>query len=229
MELVSEANFGLFEAASRFDETRGYKFISYAVWWIRQSIHEALGQVGRAARYSANRWTDYKKLRAEADRQATTDGRELSLGQVAERLGFDDDRLKYALSASAPDVSLDAPAFPDQGEEATDWGSLLPALDASFELEFEFDTLKQVLRDSMAVLSRREAYILNRYFGLDGEPPISLEEIGHFVGVTRERTRQLRNQALDKIREHSGESLVDFIEPATASRSIQSPFLAGDS
>ena len=212
MELISEANTGLFEAAKRFDEARGYKFISYAVWWIRQSIHEALGKVGSVARFSANRWTDYKKLRSEAERMTGIDGREPTFDEVAERLGFDDERVQHALNVSAPDVSLDAFVTEEGG---VDWGSLLPAIDAGFEVEFEYDSLKQVLRESMSVLSEREAYILNRYFGLDGEPAISLENISDFVGVTRERTRQLRNQALDKIREHAGESLEDFLEPST--------------
>lgn len=214
MELISEANLGLFEAAKRFDEARGYKFISYAVWWIRQSIHEALGRVGSIARFSANRWTDFKKLRAEADKMTGLDGREPTFDEVADRLGFDDERVQHALNVSLPDVSLDAPVSSEEG--STDWSSFLPALDASFEVEFEYEGLKRVVRESMSVLSEREAYILNRYFGLDGEPPVSLEEISGFVGVTRERTRQLRNQALNTIRDHAGDALEDYLEPTTA-------------
>jgi len=214
MELISEANIGLFEAAKRFDEARGYKFISYAVWWIRQSIHEALGRVGSVARFSANRWTDFKKLRSEADRMTGLDGREPTFEEVADRLGFDDERVQHALNVSLPDVSLDAPV--SDGEGSTDWSSFLPAIDASFEVEFEYEGLKRVVRESMSVLSEREAYILNRYFGLDGEPPVSLEEISGFVGVTRERTRQLRNQALNTIRDHVGDALEDYLEPTTA-------------
>ena len=214
MELISEANLGLFEAARRFDEKRGYKFISYAVWWIRQSIHDALGRVGNISRYSANRWTDFKKLRGEADRITGLDGREPTFDEVADRLGFDDERVQHALNVSLPDVSLDALVSNEEG--SADWGSFLPAIEAGFEVEFEYEGLKRVLRESMSVLSEREAYILKRYFGLDGEPPVSLEEISGFVGVTRERTRQLRNQALDRIREHAGDALEDYLEPATA-------------
>ena len=206
-ELVSEGNQGLLKAAERFDESRGCKFITYAVWWIRQAMHEALRRRRRVTDFSAKQWDDYKRIRHRADQLANLLGDGPSIETVSEELGFDRDRTNHALGASLREVSLDAPVFEHRGD--TTWLSTLAAAD-DVDAEWEQEAMRERVRASLGVLNEREERILRLYYGLDGEPPMKLEEIGGLIGVTRERTRQIRNRALEKIRQRCGDYLSEF-------------------
>ena len=200
-ELVSEGNQGLLKAAGRFDESRGCKFITYAVWWIRQAIHEALRRRRRVTDFSAKQWGDYKRIRDKTQELTNLSGDGPSLEAVSDELGFDMDRAVHALGASVSEVSLDAPVFTDRSDMS--WVSMLASPD-DVAAELEQKSMQEKVQASLGVLDGREARIVRLYYGLDGEPPMKLEQIGALIGVTRERTRQIRNRALDKIRQRCG-------------------------
>ncbi len=207
-ELVSEGNMGLIKAAQRFDPERNCKLITYAVWWIRESIHSALRRTKGSTTLTANRLVDFKQLKRQASDLSQDLGIELSLQETSDRMGFDPDRTRELLNAAAPDLSLDAPIY--ECSEAT-WETQFAAEGNSVEDELEREALAGIVHESLLVLDEREQYIVQRYFGLDGKNGETLEEIGAALGITRERARQLRNRALDKIRERHGDILVDFV------------------
>ena len=207
LELISEGNMGLIKAVSRFDEQRGFKFITYAVWWIRQSIHSALTKSKGGTAQTRGSLGDYKRIKKESRNLGQLLGEEPSLEELSEQIGFDIERTERALRTAVPDLSLDAPVFEEGG---ISWDSLLVAEDANIEEEFERKALSYATQRSLEILDEREAFIIRRYFGLDGKAPIYLEEIGVLLGITRERTRQLRNRAIEKIRHHYGNTLAEF-------------------
>lgn len=207
-ELVSEGNMGLIKAARRFDPERNCKLITYAVWWIRESIHSALRRAKGSTTLTANRLVDYKRLKRQADDLSQDLGMELSLQETSERLGFDADRTHELLNAAAPDLSLDTP-ISERGD--TTWETQFAAEGDSVEDELEREALAGIVNQSLQALDEREQYIVRRYFGLDGKSGDTLEEVGTALGITRERARQLRNRALGKIRERHGNLLVDFV------------------
>ena len=208
-ELVSEGNEGLFKAAERFDENRGYKFITYAVWWIRQSIHNALRQRRRVTGFSAKQWEDFKKIRNKADELAELPTEGSTFESVSEELGFTPDRVAHALGASRSEVSLDAPVVEHSSDVS--WVSMLASTD-DVDADYDRKAMMDEVRGSLRTLDEREARILRLYYGLEGERPMNLEKIGAVLGVTRERTRQIRNTALEKIRAACGDSLSEFCE-----------------
>ena len=206
-ELISEGNMGLLEAVKRFDETRGFKFITYAVWWIRQAILKALAEQGKIARPPMSQLNDLQKVEKQTSLLAQRLGRDPTLEEVAASAKISLDRARNALETGQRDLSLDMPVYP--GEE----DSLLSVFDAgenSLEEDLERDHLSQALRTSMKVLDAREHQIIRAYFGLDNCAPMTLEKIGEGLGLTRERVRQLRDRALAKIRLHCGEMLLEL-------------------
>jgi len=207
IELVSEGNYGLMEAVKRFDETRGFKFITYAVWWIRQAILKALAEQGKIARPPMSQLNDLQKVEKQSSLLAQRLGRDPTLEEVAASAKISLDRARNALETGQRDLSLDMPVYP--GEE----DSLLSIFDpgtSSLEEDLERDHLNQALRAGMKVLDAREHHIIRAYFGLDGCAPLTLEKIGEGLGLTRERVRQLRDRALEKIRLHCGEMLLEL-------------------
>ncbi len=207
IELVSEGNYGLIEAVKRFDETRGFKFITYAVWWIRQAILKALAEQGKIARPPMSQLNDLQKVEKQTSLLAQRLGRDPTLEEVAASAKISLDRARNALETGQRDLSLDMPVYP--GEE----DSLLSIFDVgenSLEENLERDHLSQALRTSMKVLDAREHQIIRAYFGLDSCAPMTLEKIGDNLGLTRERVRQLRDRALGKIRLHCGEMLLEL-------------------
>ena len=207
-ELVSEGNMGLIKAARRFDPERNCKLITYAVWWIRESIHSALRRAKGSTTLTANRLVDFKRLKRQANDLSQNLGMELSLLETSERMGFDSDRTHELLNAATPDLSLDAPLF-ERGKTTLEMQ--FAAEGDSVEDELEREALADIVRESLQALDEREQYIVRRYFGLDDKSSETLEEVGATLGITRERARQLRNRALQKIRERHGDTLVDFV------------------
>ena len=206
-ELISEGNVGLMLATRRFDEKRGHKFITYAVWWIRQAILRALAQAGQPTAVPANQRHDQREINKAADRLSQQLGREPSLEDVAEQLGFRPQRARAVQTGSQPALSLDAPIFSDQATTP-----LMALVDKNADLEAgaEAGELVEILRGGLADLPSREREILRAYFGLDGERPLTLDQIGLRLGVTRERVRQLKNRALSHLRERCGHKLAAF-------------------
>ncbi len=200
-DLINEGNVGLIRAASRFDETRGFKFISYAVWWIRQAIMQALAEQSRTVRLPLNRVASLAKiarttaaLEQQFEREPTTEelasALEMRVGEVADN---------KQLSGRA--ISMSAPL--KDGED----GSLLDVLadkdEKAPDHELESNSLKQEISRSLSMLSSREAEVLRFHFGLDGSKPLSLDEIGHEFSLTRERVRQIKEKAIRKLRSSS--------------------------
>ena len=207
MELISEGNVGLLEAIRRFDETRGFKFITYAVWWIRQAILKSLAEQGKISKPPMSRINDLQKIDKQSGLLAHKLGRMPTFDEVADQVDISLARTHNAVAISQQDVYLDAPAF---GEEDTTLMDL-QAGDAEGADEVLARTeLNRTLEDCLETLDRREYEILRDYFGLEDVEPLTLEEIGDAIGVTRERVRQLRNRALDKIRGECRDRLVEF-------------------
>ena len=206
-ELVSEGNSGLIEAVHRFDETLGFKFITYAVWWIRQSILKALVNQGRAARPPMSQVNDMQKVERQAAVLAQRLGRSPTLAELAAGAEMTEDRARRAVEVGQHDVSFDAPAY--QGDEDS-LLSLYPASDAMPGEGLDRAELTDALNRSLAALDRRERQILRAYFGLEARQPMTLEQVGATLGLTRERVRQLRDRALLKIRAGWGTTLRDL-------------------
>jgi RNA polymerase primary sigma factor len=207
IELISEGNIGLLEAIRRFDETRGFKFITYAVWWIRQAILKALAEHGKAARPPMSQINDLQKIEKEAGLLAQELGRAPTYDEIAARVDISRERTRNAVEVGQQDISLNSPAYPD---EETPLLAVFSTAQESIDDLYEKSRMKETLRACMGVLDAREHQILRSYFGLEDTAPKTLEEIGESMGVTRERVRQLRNRALEKMRVQCGEILVEF-------------------
>jgi len=207
IELISEGNIGLMEAVKRFDETRGFKFITYAVWWIRQAILKAVAEHSKIARPPMSQINDLQKVEKQLGVLAQKLGRYPNLEEVALGAGISLDRIRNALNVAQTDVAIDMPAYPEDGEP----------LIASFTDEksdpaedYEHVALSQTLRAGLDLLDRREDLIIRAYFGLDDQATLTLEQIGTRLGLTRERVRQLRDRALSKMRDCFGDRLTEL-------------------
>ena len=207
MELISEGNLGLLEAVQRFDETRGFKFITYAVWWIRQAILRALAEHGKIARPPLSRVSDRQKVEKEAAVLSQQLGRAPTVEEIAASVDFSAERIRNAFEMGQPDLPLDAPAFADG--EVTFAQTFVSAEPSSHD-RFIDGEMRAAVADCLKVLDARESHIVRAYFGLNDGAPKTLEEIGESMGVTRERVRQLRNRALQKMRDECGGQLVEF-------------------
>jgi len=207
IELISEGNFGLIEAVRRFDETRGFKFITYAVWWIRQAILKALAEQSKAARPPMSQINDLQKVEKMAGALTQKLGRDPTLEEIAENAGISLERTRNALELGQRDLSFDAPLYPDEEDSLL---SVFTTEASAPEEDLERTLLFEALHDSLEVLDRREQQIIRAYFGLDDQEPMTLEQIGAILGLTRERVRQLRDRALQKIRGQRGDLLLEL-------------------
>ncbi len=197
-DLVAEGNVGLIEAAKRFDGTKGYKFISYAVWWIRQAILAALAKQSRIVRLPQNKIGQLHKIQRESSRLQQKLHRDPKCEEVARKLEIEEENVSNTLALSKMYLSLDAPLKNDSKE---DLKSLLvddsqPAPDRSLWK----DSLISQVRSSLKTLDPRESQVIRYYFGIDREDPMTLEEIGVRLNLTRERVRQIRNKAISRLR-----------------------------
>lgn len=209
IELVSEGNFGLLEAVKRFDETRGFKFITYAVWWIRQAILKSIAEHSKIARPPMSQVNDLQKVEKRMGILAQQLGRVPTFEEIANSAEISINRTYNALLIGQSDVSLDAPAFDDDDEPLV---SNLCDENGATEAEYDRRVLTQTLHECLNVLDKREDHIIRSYFGLDGQSDMTLEQIGSNLGLTRERVRQLRDRALSKIRGHCGDLLAELCE-----------------
>jgi RNA polymerase primary sigma factor len=197
-DLINEGNLGLIKAAQRFDETRGFKFISYAVWWIRQSILQALAEQARIVRLPLNKIGSINKINNTFARLEQEFQREPTFNEIAEALDIAPKDVKEAMKISSRHVSMDAPLKAD--EENTLYDVLLHSESESPDSHLLDDSLRREIERSLSTLSPREADIVRLYYGLNGEPPYSLEEIGKLFNLTRERVRQIKEKAIKRLR-----------------------------
>jgi RNA polymerase primary sigma factor len=200
-DLINEGNLGLIKAAKRFDETRGFKFISYAVWWIRQSILQALAEQSRIVRLPLNRVGALNKIGKAYSNLEQEFEREPNALEIAQELDMDVNEIADALKISSRHVSMDAPFT--QGEENRLLDIIeneeLPNPDSVLMTE----SLKTEIERALSSLSEREAEVIKLYFGLNKEHSLTLEEIGERFNLTRERVRQIKEKAIRRLRHAS--------------------------
>jgi RNA polymerase primary sigma factor len=200
-DLINEGNLGLIKAAQRFDETRGFKFISYAVWWIRQSILQALAEQSRIVRLPLNRVGSLNKISKTFSELEQKYEREPSAEELAEVLDVTTAEVVDTMKISGRHVSMDAPFV--QGEE----NSLLDVLENDSEETPDSglmnDSLRREVQRALSTLTQREADVITLYFGLNGEHAMTLEEIGEKFNLTRERVRQIKEKAIRRLRHTS--------------------------
>ena len=197
-ELVSAGNMGLMKAADRFDGERGFKFISYAVWWIRQSIMQTLTDQTRTVRVPVTRQNMMRDI-TRATQHLGGDQRDVTVGEIAERLGVAEVEVLETMLKGRPETSLDR-----NFEEGDDRNLLSTLPDESIDLADDAVSERDCrarIEGVLATLDDRERYIVRCYYGLDGEEPLTLEQIGGSMGLTRERVRQLKERALGRMRD----------------------------
>ena len=200
-DLISEGNLGLIKAAQRFDETRGFKFISYAVWWIRQSILQALAEQSRIVRLPLNRVGALNKIGKAFSTLEQEFEREPSASELAEELDMSLFEVSDTLKISGRHLSMDAPFAQGEDNRLLDviQDNRQPTPDSGL-LE---ESLKNEVKRALATLSEREAQVIKLYFGLDSEHSLTLEEIGEKFNLTRERVRQIKEKAIRRLRHAS--------------------------
>ena len=204
-DLINEGNLGLIKAAEKFDETRGFKFISYAVWWIRQSILQAIAEQSRIVRLPLNQVGSVNKINKIANRFEQEHERRPSADEIGDFVDLPEEKIEDALKVSTRHISMDAP-FTD-GEE----NSLLDILpnndspDTDFELVME--SLRNEINRALLTLNERERHIIEAFFGIN-QPEMTLEEIGEKFGLTRERVRQIKEKAIRRLRHNTKNKLL---------------------
>ena len=205
-DLINEGNYGLIKAAQRFDETRGFKFISYAVWWIRQAILQALAEQSRVVRLPLNRIGTISKIRKTSARLAQEHERAPNLEELATELEIDVEKVREAMQHTGRHLSMDAPFNEDDDNSLLD---VLPSDEGISPDDSLLDeSVKIDIERALSLLHPREAEITRLYFGIGREHPLTLEEIGQRFGLTRERVRQIKEKALRKLRQkHRREEL----------------------
>jgi RNA polymerase primary sigma factor len=200
-DLINEGNLGLIKAARRFDETRGFKFISYAVWWIRQSILQALAEQSRIVRLPLNKIGSinkinkaYAELEQEFERPPTAE-------EVAKLLDLTEEEVKQAMKNSGRHVSMDAPLI--EGEDSNMYNVIGSEDSPNPDEGLMIDSLRQEISRALATLTPREGEVVRAYFGLNGEHAMTLEEIGEAFDLTRERVRQIKEKAIRRLKHTS--------------------------
>ena len=198
-DLIDEGNIGLIKAAERFDETRGFKFISYAVWWILQSILQAIAEQSRIVRLPLNQVGSLNKVNQESNRFEQENQRRPSVEELAQRTGIDEEKISQSMAASGHHVSIDAPFGEDDDNSMVD--VMASGEDSRTDKHVDHESMAMELRQVLdKVLKDREKQIVCACFGI-GETEKGLEEIGDKMGLTRERVRQIREKSITKLRD----------------------------
>ncbi len=208
-DLIGEGNVGLMTAAKKFDPDQGVKFISYAVWWIRQSILAALARLGRTVRVPLNRTADLSRIIKASETLRQELRREPTPEEIGHVTGLAVDVVQSLAALNTAEVRLDAPLDPDGDRTLIDRFAAGEGIDTEAEVMDRF--LSEEVERALATLPPRDSRVLRLYFGLDGGREHTLEEIGQMLGVTRERVRQLRDRALKRLKEGDvGRALASF-------------------
>ena len=199
-DLINEDNLGLIKAAEKFDETRGFKFISYAVWWIRQSILQAIAEQSRIVRLPLNQVSSVNKINQMLTKFEQENERRPSVDEIAEKTELPHEKVDEAMMINSRHVSVDAPFV--EGEE----NSLLDVLvndDAPMaDRQLVVESLRAEIGDMLKTLNERERRVVKAFYGI-GEPELTLEEIGNKYGLTRERVRQIKEKAIRRLRNNT--------------------------
>jgi len=203
-DLINEGNLGLIKAAKRFDETRGFKFISYAVWWIRQSILQALAEQSRIVRLPLNRIGTLHKIAKAYSNLEQEFEREPNAAELAHELDMDISEVAETLKISSRHVSMDAPFV--QGEENSLLDVIVNEEQPSPDNTLISESLKVEIERALSTLSERETEVIKLYYGLNKEHPHTLEEIGDKFNLTRERVRQIKEKGIRRLRHASRSS-----------------------
>jgi RNA polymerase primary sigma factor len=202
-DLINEGNMGLIKAAERFDETRGFKFISYAVWWIRQSILQALAEQARIVRLPLNKIGVINKINRAFSELEQKYERPPSVDELAEALECSTEDVRQSLSNSGRHVSMDA-SLVEGDESSSSMYDLLPNDSVPGpENELVIESLRKDIERSLTTLTSREGDVVRMYFGLSGKYPLTLEEIGEKFDLTRERVRQIKEKAIRRLKHTS--------------------------
>lgn len=197
-DLINEGNLGLVKAAQRFDETRGFKFISYAVWWIRQSILQAVAEQARIIRLPMNQVGALAKVKKAVSILEQKLERRPTTKEIAEAVGMDEDKVEQLLNLNSRHVSTDAPL--DESDDANFLDVYVQDDEVQTDNAVEQESTSKAIRHSLDMLSEKERTILCLYFGLGTQREYSLEEIAMKLDISRERTRQIRDRALKRLR-----------------------------
>jgi RNA polymerase primary sigma factor len=197
-DLINEGNVGLMKAAKRFDETKGFKFISYAVWWIRQSILQAIVEYSRIVRLPLNKVGSYNKVNEAYLSFVQEFEREPTNQELAEILEIAPKDVRTMLQGNIRHVSFDAPISGEDGSSTM--LDILPDDDGAPDIRLMEESLKTEVKEGLSILSPREIEVLSSYYGLNGKKSLTLEEIGELYGLTRERVRQIKERALRRLR-----------------------------
>jgi RNA polymerase primary sigma factor len=200
-DLINEGNLGLIKAAERFDETRGFKFISYAVWWIRQSILQALAEQARIVRLPLNKIGNINKINRAFSELEQKLERPPSADELAEILDCTTQEVKQSLSQNGRHISMDAPLVEGDDSSSSMYDVMgskdsLPSPESNLVLE----SLRSDIRQSLKTLTPRESQVVSMFYGLEGKMPLSLEEIGDRFDLTRERVRQIKEKAIRRLK-----------------------------
>jgi len=200
-DLINEGNLGLIKAAQRFDETRGFKFISYAVWWIRQSTLQALAEQSRIVRLPLNKIGSLNKINKAYARLEQEYERTPNPEEVASELELTDSEVRESLRHSGKHLSMDAPLTTDEDNNMYDY--MRSDEDTTPEAELMYESLQKEINRAISTLTQKEGDILKMFFGLDGYPPMTLDEIGLEFDLTRERVRQIKEKAIRRLKHTS--------------------------
>jgi RNA polymerase primary sigma factor len=200
-DLINEGNLGLIKAAKRFDETRGFKFISYAVWWIRQSILQALAEQSRVVRLPLNKIGSINKINKTYAFLEQTNQRPPSPDEIAKELDMTISDVKESLKNSGRHLSMDAPLR--EGEDSSLYDVLNFGESPNPDKDLMHESLQTEIERALDTLAPRDADVIRLYFGLNGNQPMTLEEIGETFGLTRERVRQIKEKGVRKLKHNS--------------------------
>ncbi|WP_066758093.1 sigma-70 family RNA polymerase sigma factor [Crocinitomix algicola] len=202
-DLINEGNLGLIKAAQRFDETRGFKFISYAVWWIRQSILQALAEQARIVRLPLNKIGIINKVNKAFSELEQDLGRAPTIDELADALEFSRTDIRNSLENNGRHVSMDAPLKEGDESSSSMYDVLQNWENNNPEHDLILESLRGEIERSLNTLKHREADVIRLYFGLDNQPPMTLAEIGIRFDLTRERVRQIKEKGIRKLKNTS--------------------------
>ncbi|MBQ4223846.1 MAG: RNA polymerase sigma factor RpoD/SigA [Prevotella sp.] len=204
-DLINEGNVGLIKAAEKFDETRGFKFISYAVWWIRQSILQAIAEQSRIVRLPLNQVGSVNKINKILNQFEQENERRPSIYEIAESVDLPQEKIEDALKVNTKHISVDAPFVDGEEQSLLD---ILPNADSPMaDTELVMESLRNEINRALLTLSERERRIIEAFFGIN-QPEMTLEEIGEKYGLTRERVRQIKEKAIRRLRHNTKNKLL---------------------
>lgn len=204
-DLINEGNLGLIKAAEKFDETRGFKFISYAVWWIRQSILQAIAEHSRIVRLPLNQVSSVNKINRMRNKFEQENERRPSIDEIAEDMDLPEDKIEDAIKVNARHVSVDAPFVDGEDNSLLD---VLPNEDAVMADKLLLvESLRDEIKRALQILNDRERKIIEALFGID-QPEMTFEEVGEKYNLTRERVRQIKEKAIRRLRNNTKSKLL---------------------